>query len=103
MFWPDWEHYVEVLQQPATTTPAARNTLFWAGDTTAPIARDSAIAVSLEQLLEQLEAMRNEHIVFVARALQLVAPLPRELDTQLQIATDTSCDFFVLDPKWPQT
>ena len=103
MLWPDWEHYVDVLQQPATSTPAAHNTMFWLGDTPAPITRSSVVNISLELLQAKLAQMRDQHIVFVASAFQLTASPPEELAKQLTIATAPSCNFFVLDPKWPQT
>jgi hypothetical protein len=103
MFWPDWEHYVSVLKQPAVTTPAAHNTLFWLGQAPESISIGSATNVTLHALRENLKSMQEQQIVFIARAFNLADSVPHDLDQRLKAATDTSCEFFVLNPKWPQT
>ena len=103
MFWPDWEHYVEELGDATITTPAAYNTLFWRGAAPAPVLSSSAVEIALDSLKTALAEKRDQQVIFVASAFSLVAPLPRDLDQKLQLATNTDCEFFVLNPEWPQT
>jgi hypothetical protein len=101
MYWPDFKQYVAMMGNPAVTTPTSANTLFWQGRIPAPISNITAVSVSFDALGRQLVKMRSQHIVFIGQFFHLPAAVPADIENHLDSLG--TCDFFVLNPVWPQT
>jgi hypothetical protein len=103
MYWPDWLHHAEVLHDLVATTPSRTNTLFWTADAPRTLQNATAVQLTYAELDRQLQALKNAPILFVGNLFTLLDTAPESVMQRMQSATETSCEFFVLDPKWPQT
>jgi hypothetical protein len=102
MYWPDYRHYSSKLDT-AISEPTASNTLFWVGRTPTAISLERSVSVAYSDLSAELQQKSAVQILFIGSHFT-VADMPEAVQKRLNDFTHPRhCEFFVLNPVWPQT
>jgi hypothetical protein len=102
MYWPDFLHYAETLD-PAMSQATASNTLFWAGREPKMISWQNSVSIAYDELISELKQKSEVQVLFVASHFT-VPDVPEATQKRLEdCAHPRHCEFFVLNPAWPQT
>jgi hypothetical protein len=102
MYWPDYRHCASKLDT-AISEPAASNTLFWGGWTPSTISLERSVSIAYDDLSTELQQKSAVQILFVGSHFS-VPDVPEAIQKRLKEYTHPRrCEFFVLNPVWPQT
>jgi hypothetical protein len=101
MYWPDFCEYKRTLADTSSFMPDRDNTLFPDHGAATRISDQDGFEVTYDQLLKELGRTAGAKVLFISRYFS-IAGAPNDILRELNELTQP-CEFFVLEPTWPQT